>query len=267
MLLGVLLAAFPAEASILGTTARQASSGSLKFLAYYQGVSDQSVLFSVVGAGTCSAAAPSGGVTFGCGQSGDIEAEGSGGSGMIKVVWQPWERFQYYAHFGMGDYSLRVPSTTLTNLYSGDSPGLIYGAGLKASIVPDTIVTPAISFDVSLTRSNYRFNRRFPGGTPGVSNNIDDRLILMSYQFAVESSHLFVIDEHWKLEPYGGVKWTRVESDLKDLVDGSHAGGKQDTTTPFLGLRVPIEDREALFAEASFINGFHYGAGLELRFK
>lgn len=263
-------AAVPAAAQILATTARQASSGSLKFLAYYQGVTDQTLNFSINGGGNCST--PNG-VSFTCGQSGDVEAKGSGGAAMMKLVWQPWERFQYYAMFGVGDYSLSVPSATVTNALTGDKRGQIYGAGLKASVVPDTIVaaeglpTPAISLDASMTRSLYDFNRRFPGGTPGQNNNISQRLELMTYQFAVEASHLFNVDEHWKLEPYGGVKWTRVQTDLKDLVDGSHAGGQQDTVTPFLGLRVPVEDHEAFFAEASFIDGYHYGAGLELRFK
>lgn len=259
--------AFPAAAQLVGTTARQASSGSLKLLVYHQGIADQSVNFTINGAGTCTAAPPSGAVSFACGQAGDVEAKGSGGAGLVKIVWQPWERFQYYAHFGVGDYSLSVPSTTISNLLTGDSRGLIYGAGIKASVVPDTIVTPAIALDLSLTQSNYNFNRRFPGGTPGASGNIDHRLILMTYQFAVEASHLFTLDEHWKLEPYGGIKWTRVEADLKDLVDGAHAGGKQDTASPFLGLRVPAGDHEAFFAEASFVDGYHYGAGLELRFK
>ena len=192
---------------------------------------------------------------------------------MMKIVWQPWERFQYYAIFGVGEYSLSVPSATVSNSLTGDSLGQLYGAGIKTSIVPDTIVaasgfpTPAISIDASILRSLYDFNRRFPGGTPGLNNNINQRLELMTYQFAVEGSHLFSLDEYWKLEPYGGVKWTRVQSDIKDLVDGSHAGGQQDTVAPFLGLRVPVGDHEAFFAEASFIDGYLYGAGLELRFK
>lgn len=260
-----------AGAQVLATTARQASSGSLKFLAYYQGVQDQTLNFSINGGGNCST--PNG-VSFSCGQSGAVEAKGSGGAGMMKIVWQPWERFQYYAMYGVGEYSLSVPSATVANSLTGDKRGQVYGAGLKASIVPDTIVaaeglpTPAIALDASMTRSLYDFNRRTPGGTPGVGSSITQRLELMTYQFAVEASHLFAVDEQKvKLEPYGGVKWTRVQTDLKDLVDGSHAGGQQDTLTPFLGLRVPVEEHEAFFAEASFIDGYHYGAGLELRFK
>jgi len=259
-------AALPAAAQISGLTARQSSKGSLKFLAYYQGVADQNLNFSIDGSRVCSAAPPSGGVTFPCNSSGDIEAEGSGGAGMFKIAWQAAERFQLYTHVGTGDYSIKVPSTTVGNTISGDKLGILYGAGLKASIVPDTIVNPAIALDLSITRSHYNFNRITPGGTPGINNGFSSRLTLMTYQVAVETSHLFTIDENWKLEPYGGVKWTRVQADLKDA-DGVHAGGQKDTGTPFLGLRVPAEDRIAFFGEASFVDGLHYGGGLELRFK
>lgn len=263
----LLFTAFPAAAQLLGTTARQSPSGSLKFLAYYQGVADQDLDFSVSNSGVCTAAPPNGGVAFPCNSSGDVETKGSGGAGLFKVAWQAAERFQLYAQVGTGDYSIKVPSTTVENTLSGDTLGLIYGAGLKASIVPDTIVNPAIALDLNLTRSHYNFNRISPGGTPGINAGFNQDLTLTTYQVAIETSHLFEIDSNWKLEPYGGVKWTRVQADLKDLVSGSHAGGQKDTGTPFLGLRVPAEDRIAFFGEASFIDGLHYGGGLELRFK
>jgi hypothetical protein len=263
----MLLLAFPAEAQLVGTTARQSSKGSLKFLAYYQGVADQILNFSIDGSGVCTAAPPAGGVAFPCNSSGDLEAKGSGGAGLFKITWQAAERFQLYTHVGTGDYSIKVPSTTVGNTLSGDKLGLIFGAGLKASIVPDTIVNPAIALDLSITRSHYNFNRVTPGGTPGINNGFSASLDLTTYQVAVETSHLFEIDSNWKLEPYGGVKWTRVQADLKDLAGGGHAGGQKDTGTPFLGLRVPAEDRIAFFGEASFVDGLHYGGGLELRFN
>lgn len=239
----------------------------MKFLAYYQGVADQNINFSVDGSGVCSAAPPNGGVAFPCNFSGDIETKASGGAGMFKITWQAAERFQLYAHVGTGDYSIKVPSTTVENTLSGDKLGLIFGAGLKASVVPDTIVNPAIALDLNIMRSHYNFNRITPGGTPGINNGFSQRLELMTYQVAVETSHLFTIDESWKLEPYGGVRWTRVQADLKDLASDGHAGGQKDTGTPFLGLRFPAEDRIAFFAEASFFDGVHYGGGLELRFN
>jgi hypothetical protein len=259
------LTALPAGAQLLATTARQDSDGSLKLLAYYDGVQNQTVNFTGNASGTCTT--PNA-VSFTCGQNGTVAAKGSGGAGMLKLVWQPWERFQYYASYGLGDYSMSVPSATTTNVLSGDTIGQIFGVGMKASIVPDTVVTPGISIDANLSESLYKFNRRFPGGTAGgPDNNISERLSLMTYQISVETSHLFTLDEFWKLEPYGGIKWMRVQADLKDLGDGSHAGGQTDTVTPFLGLRVPVDGHQAFFAEASFLDGYHYGGGLELRFK
>jgi len=252
-----------AGAQVFATTAHQESSGSLKILGYYDGVQNQTINFTTNGSGTCAA----GTASFTCGQSGTVAAKGNGGAGMVKLVYQPFERFQYYAMYGVGDYSLSVPSTTVANVLTGDTHGQIYGAGLRATIIPDTIVTPAVALDLGLTQSVYNFNRVFPGGTPGANNDISQRLTLMTCQFGVEASHRFTIDEDWKLEPYGGVKWVRVQADLKDLGDGSHAGGQTDTVTPFLGLRVPVEGHEAFFAEASFVDGYHYGGGLELRFK
>ena len=257
-----------AGAQILATTARQSSSGSLKILGYYQGVQDQTLNFNTNNSGTCT----SGAAAFPCGQGVDTETKGKGGAGMLKIVWQPWDRFQYYGMVGAGDYTLSVPSTTVANVLTGDNVGLIYGFGLKASLVPDTIVaaeglpSPAIALDASITQSRYNFNRSFPGGTPA-GGNIDERLTLTAYSVAVEASHLFTLDQFWKLAPYGGVMWTRVDADLKDLGSGSHAGGMTDTVSPFLGLRAPIEDHEAFFAEAAFVDGYRYGGGMELRFK
>jgi hypothetical protein len=58
-----------------------------------------------------------------------------------------------------------------------------------------------------------------------------------------------------------------VTTDLKDLGDGSHAGGRTDVVSPFLGLSIPAEDHAAFFARASFVGGLRYGGGVELRFK
>ena len=264
MALALTCTALAARAQLEATTARQSSSGSLKLLVYYQGVQNQTLNFTTNDGGTCTTAL---GVSFPCGQSGTTAAKGNGGAGIMKLVYQPWERFQYYATYGLGNYTLSVPSTTVTNVITGDTIGQIFGAGMKASIVPDTAVTPAIALDVSMTEAFYNFNRIFPGGVPGASGDISQRLTLTTYQIALESSHLFVLDENWKVEPYGGIKWVRVQADLKDLGDGSHAGGQTDTVSPFVGVRVPVEDHEAFFAEASFVDGYHYGGGLELRFK
>jgi hypothetical protein len=277
----LLLLAGTAGAQTLGTSARQLTKGSLKLLAYYQGTQDQVLNFNVVGGGSC---ASGNNISFACSQSGDVEAKGSGGQGLLKVVYQPWESLQYYAVWGAGDYTLRVPSTTLVNTLKGDTAGMTYGAGVKAVLMADTQFSPAIAADLSLMYSRYKFNRRTPSaGVVSAPIMINQALGLTQYQVAIEASHIFtlidaqdkneakdagltLVQTGVKLEPYGGVKWTRIQADLHDLQDGSHSGGMQDTISPFVGLRVPAFAHETFFAEASFVNGTQYAGGLEVRF-
>lgn len=253
--------------------------GSLKLLLFYRGVGEQDLKFSLSDQGTCGVGpANPNNVSFACGQQGDVKVEGKGAYATAKVVYQPWETMQYYVALAAGDYGIKVPSTTITNSLTGDKPGMAYTIGAKAVIFPDSVAMPALALDFSVTRARHYFNRREPGGTPNVSNNIDQRLDLMHYQVALETSHLFTLVEkdHYDLvalkggvrvEPYGGVRWSKTVADLKDLVDGGHAGGAQDVVTPFLGVRVPLFEHEGLFAESSFVGGFHHAVGLEVRFE
>lgn len=260
--LAVLVApAFTAGAVPLGTSARQSPSGSLKLLAYYQGVSEQAVDFTVGGSGSCTSA--NGAVSFACGQSGDVDAKGDGRAGMLKLALQLGDYVQPYATFGSGGYELSVPSTTLVNKLTGHS-GLLYGGGVKFSVVPETLNDAAFALDLGYLRSSYDFTRISPGGAPGLGP-LDQTLTLDTFQLAVEASRSFALKGS-KLEPYGGVKMMRVEADLKDHPGGGRAGGKTDTASPFLGLRWAGE-RLAGFVESSFVGGYHYGAGVECRFR
>lgn len=252
--------ALPAGAMLVGTSARQNATGSLKFLAYYQGAAEQSVDFTVAGGGSCTSA---NGVSFACDQAGEVDAKGDGRAAMLKVAVQLGDYVQPYATFGSGSYELSVPSTTLTNRLTG-SGGLLYGGGVKLSVIPETMADAAVALDLGYSRSTYDFGRIAPGGAPG-TGPLDQTLTLDTFQLAVEASRSFALKGS-KLEPYGGVKMTRVQADLKDRPSGGHAGGKTDTASPFLGLRWGGE-RLAGFAESSFVGGYHYGAGLEYRFN
>lgn len=258
--LGASLIAAAASGQTLGTSARQLSAGSLKFLVYYQGTNEQKVSFSPRGTAGCvapGAFAPA----FGCNQNVDVGGLGFGGALIAKAVYQPWDSFQYYAFGGGGTYKLKLPAQML----SGDTPGTIFGAGMKAIVMPDTVVQPGIAVDAGISNSRYAFNRISPGA-PGVSSQINDFLVLWQYQLAVEASHLFELQGK-KIEPYGGVKWSRIDADLNDRQQGNHTGGMQDNVVPFLGLRVPVYDHEGFFVEASFNQGEQYAGGVEIRFK
>lgn len=259
--LGVLFSVSLASGQMLGTPARQQDAGSLTLLTYYQGVQDQTVRFDVAGTGDC---ASKGGPSFACNQTGSVDASGQGGMGVVKLVYQPWDYIQYYGSIGVGNYALSVPSETVTNQLSGDNPGVEGALGLRATIYPETIVTPAIAVDGSLSGSRYDFNRMTDSN--GVAQTVNQTLTMWQYQVAVETSKRFAVEESVTLEPYGGVKWVRTQSDLLDHQSGSHAGGQLDTVTPFLGLRIPATKHELFFAEASFVDAYQYAAGLSIGF-
>ena len=276
----LLFAATPGFSQTLGPSARQLAKGDWRLLVFYQGIQSQDLEFSVAGSnGTCTAGPNNpNGVRFGCGQSGDVTTTGDGGAGFVKIIFQPYDIFQYYAAFGVGEYTLTVPSITVTNKMTGSSPGTIVMGGVKAVIVPNTDYSPAVALDVGLSHSRYTFDRLAPASA-GVSGNISQVLTLMQIQVALEASYRFrirtldkqdknlpLLNERFYLEPYGGVKVVRIQSDLKDNATGGHAGGHQDTTTPFLGLKIPILGQEGFFMESTFVNGYTYAAGLMIAF-
>ena len=255
--LGALFVAVSSSAQDLGTTARQLSPGSLKFLVYYQGINEQKLNFSPRGTTGCVDKA---GNSFGCSQTGDVGGLGFGGAAIAKLLYQPWDGLQYYVFGGAGKYDLKLPAQRLT----GDNPGTIFGAGVKAVVMPDTVVQPGIAVDASVSDSRYAYNRISPGA-PAVSNQINDLLVLWQYQVAVEMSHLFEL-QGYKVEPYGGVKWSRIQSDLNDRQAGNNTGGAQEDAVPFVGLRVPVYDHEGIFVEGAFNQGEVIAGGLDMRF-
>lgn len=250
-------AAGKARADVLMTSARQMQEGSLKLLVFHQGMEDQDLNFKIAGPGI-SSTAPAGGF-FPSASSGNSPAQGDQNAIGIKVVYQPWENLQYYASATAGHFTLRTSSVTTVNTLSGDRLGFGYGFGVKAVVAPDSIVTPAFAVDLGLSRSRYFMSRLEGGGAGGGTNQ---RFDLFQYHVAIEASHQFK-----KFEPFGGVRWVRLTSHLKDLSDSSRVSGHKDVTTPFVGVRVPVFSKESLVAEASFINGLQIGVGVELKFK
>lgn len=256
-----------ASAQTLATSARQLEPGSWKIIPYYQGTQGQDLNFRVVSPGACVALPPPAAAPiFPCG-TGDVTADADGGAMVVKLLVQPWDRTQYYVFGGMGDMTLNVSGNVLTS----DSKGHLVGAGVRALLMPDTVVSPAITLDLSMGWQRYGFNEVRPAAT-AAAGQIDQKLDIYQYQAAIELSHKFDFQEpKFSVEPYGGVKWLRSHSYLKDQRNdggGSRIGGIENMFfSPFLGLQIPVFDQETLFAEAAFVDGFQYAAGLQVRFK
>lgn len=227
---------------------------------YFQGADNMDLNFRVQSSGPCVAGAPPFG--FPCGGSGDVTGKADLNGTVLKVLVQPWDRMQYYVFGGVSNLTLSLPNG---NVLTADRFGHIAGAGVKAQLMPDTVVSPAIALDASFGWHRYRFNEVTPSATPA----IDQKLDIYQYQVAVIASHRFELGQRAAVEPYGGLRWLRSHSYLKDQRNaggGSRIGGIQDTFSPFVGLQVPVFEHETIFAEASFVNGVHYAAGLQVRF-
>lgn len=280
LLSAILLSVSDSSSQTVANTARQLDAGAWKAVFFYQGTQDQHLNFAVGDAGNCVAAGSSG-ATFPCTGSTDVEGRGNGSAGVFKLLVQPYDKLQYYISAGAGSYNLSVPSGGVVKTLTGDTLGGLYGAGVRAIIVPEIAVRlgrspsqgteevrlmrPAVAVDASGGWQRYHYNRSSPAATEAEAN-VDQRLDLWQLQVAVEASQSIVLSD-LTLEPYGGVKWFRNRTDLKDLRSGGHTGGVLDTVTPFAGLNVPVGKMEGLFAEVAFINGIQYGAGLNIRFK
>ena len=263
-LAGVALLAGVAQAQTIASSARQMSARSLKWDVYYQGTQGQDLNFKQTTSGSCTGG---GGInpSFACGSSGNVPASIDAGAIILQVTYQPWENLQYYAGLGAGNLTMSVSSVSARNVLTGDRPGFLYHVGVRSVIIPDTIAGPGVAIDGRIGWQRYHFNEIHPF-TAG-AGQIDQRLDIYQYQIAVETSHRFVFsDPQWSVEPYGGVKWLRSHAYLKDLQAGGRTGGIQDTFTPFVGLVVPMTEHESLTAEASFVNGIQYSAGLQVRF-
>lgn len=246
-----------ASAQTLANSGRQLEPGTWKLIPFYQGTYRQDLKFSIASGGVCAGGGATN-PTFGCASSGDVKVQASGNLGMVKLLAQPWDHVQYWIAGGLGSTSLSIPGTAVATSKRG---GFAVGGGATAVIVPDTVVTPSVSLDLSYFSQRYRLDAIGP--TP-----IDQRLDLHQLQAALLLAHRFELtNPKFAFEPYGGVKWLRTQSVLTDNQTGGQAGGHQDTFTPLAGLQVPVFEHETLFVEASFVNGVQYAAGAHIRFR
>ncbi|PCI36764.1 MAG: hypothetical protein COB53_08475 [Elusimicrobia bacterium] len=250
------------SAQTIGTSARHMEQGSWRVVTFYEAVNEEELDFDIEAIDSCTAETGTAGA-FPCG--GNRLGLGSGESFNAKLLYQPGERMQYYVSLGAGNYRLRTASVTVTNSLSGDRVGFRYGAGFKTLIMSETIVTPAVALDAGISMERYFFNRLAPVIAAG-DESIDERLDLQRIQIAIEASKRFKISDAVTLEPYGGLKWIRTQSWIKDLASGGRRGGVHNTASPFVGLSAPIFGNEGFFAEASFVDGIRYALGLTIGF-
>lgn len=200
----------------------------------------------------------------------DLDAEGNGNGTMAKVTVQPFDepRIQLYFLGGMSNYELKVPSGSFSNSYKTDQNGYIFGGGLRYTLVPYTMVTPAVSLDLSATHSRYNLSR-FESGDGKIAEPTGFLMIAFEIQAAITASKKFVFDlgkGKASFDPYLGVKMIRTRINLDDLSTGAHHSGTKIGTAPFVGFRFNPHQRIGLIVEGSFLNELSASAGLTFNY-
>jgi hypothetical protein len=187
-----------------------------------------------------------------------LQFDGEATSAILRLTWRPADGLQYGLRFGTGDYAVRVPSGPVVNELSNAAPGRIWGADAQWTVVSNSPVTPAVALDLGYARSDYRLDRFQAGGSVSA---VDQRFALEEWQFGVSASY------RWRrLEPFGGLRFFRQTSILRDAATAETVRGDRDGFSPYAGLKLEFLPRESLVVEVSGADETLVAAGLAVGF-
>ena len=209
------------------------------------------------------------GSTFPVSSTSELESEGSGNTMMGRITFQPFETpVQYYLLGGVGQYDLKIPSGSYSNKYGTDNPGYTFGGGIKYTLVPYTIVSPAVSLDISATHSRYSL-ANFVSGDGKTVGDTSQLFTAFEIQGALTVSKKFLFDlgdNKASVDPYLGVKVVRTRTSLDDNSTGAHFSGTRTDVSPFFGLKFKPFPYEGLVIEGSVLSELSFSLGLTLGF-
>ncbi len=145
------------------------------------------------------------------------------------------------------------------NKYSGQSDVSMYGGGIKYIFFPDTIITPAVIFDLGVTSS---FNRLNTLKINNFKEKINTTLDILEYHSALIISKRFNF-----FEPFGGVNFSinQIKWENEDTQE-QFKGTGNNKLVPFIGSKVLFYPLLSLIIEMDFIDGMSVGAGLNFKF-
>ena len=175
------------------------------------------------------------------------------------LTFRPYEGLHYRIKAGqITKYSLSYASGSLTNEFENQDSGLVWGVGARWNVSQNTMVSSAVSLDLSYTQTLVSIDRFKSGGTlTPVSQSIKQDEI----QGAVTLSHRF----KW-IEPFGGLKVSQVKTTLKDKSTQEQLKGTQEMFSPFIGVEIEMFKNEKFIIEASFVDEKSVSAGINLNF-
>lgn len=255
-----------AHATELMNSATQLGEKKVHTEVYFRHLARQDLTITVGGGGTVNVK----GSTLTGSSSSDLESEGNGQGAFAKVSFQPFESgVRYYLLGGTGNYDLKIPSGSFSNSFNTDNPGFVIGGGIKYTLVPYTIVSPALSIDLSATHSHYKLTRFRAGDGKAASNDSGFLLTILELQAALTVSKKFIFnlgDYKASFDPYLGVKVIRTRAALDALSSDDHFTGTRTGLASFFGVKFKPFPYEGLVIEGSVLNEFSASVGLTLGF-
>lgn len=187
----------------------------------------------------------------------DFEAEHEATGVMLTM--RPGDGMHYRMMYGvLRDYTLEVGSGAFVNKHEAQSDGRQYGFGVRLNGTPVTAVSLGVALDLSYVRQTVDFERLTSNGA---GSALDERFEQDEFQAAVN------ISKKWqKIEPYGGVKTSYVETRILDRARQSSLYGNKVEWSPFVGLKWEFFQKESLIVEASFADEKAVSAGMNIQF-
>ncbi len=255
----------PAEALELMAPATQLGEKRVHAEVYYKHIAKQDLRLSISNGGTVAV----NGSTITTTSSTEAEIEGSGDAVMSRITFQPFDGgLRYYVVGGMSNYNIKVPSGTFSNTFATDNPGIVVGGGVRYTLVPYTVVSPALSIDLSALHSRYNLTK-FNSGDRRVSGDTGYLLTTLELQGALTLSKKFMFnlgDHRSSFDPYLGIKVQRLRTGLDSLSTGEHHSGTFTSYSPFFGFKFKPFPYEGLVVEGSVLNELSASLGLTLGF-
>lgn len=201
-----------------------------------------------------------GSTTIFSGGNSEVEMEQESASNVLLLNFRPHGGFQYGLRLGqVSQFELQFSSGSQTNTLESTKDGFVWGLNLGKTIAVGSIVSTAISWDLSYTNTRVDLDR-FQGG-PVAAVPASQKLNQDEFQAAVNFSR------RWKMiEPYAGVKVSSVKTTLKDKTTKESVSGRTEGVSPFVGLEFSFFGKEMLIVEASFVDQKSISAGLNIQF-
>jgi hypothetical protein len=177
----------------------------------------------------------------------------------VKWSFHPTPEIDYWLKAGSANYELSYPAASERDTLSSDEPGYVVGFGFRKLLMPDTIVTPAVSVDLGGEYLECGLQRFQQGNA--AATVVSDRVVQTEVQASVIASKKYKV-----FEPYAGLKVSDEGLSLLNKASVNSVSGTKNLVSLFAGCKVAMAGKDGLIIEASFIGQTAFTAGWNIEF-